>query len=376
MLELENNFKKNGGFQRTKRFLLEELLFGESGDVDIQNKDLTSEGEYFINSGVTNLGIKGKTSRKAKIFEGNTITIDFFGNAYYRDFKYKLATHNHVFSFSGEVIKNRLVGLYLVGSMKKFPKKYSYSNMATLKKLYKEEIELPVDNKNNPDYVYMEDYIRELEENSIRELDRYLKVAGLDNEEMNSHEISLIQQLEKGSLDKKSKLFEVKNLFSILKIKHMLKKSATSEVGIYPVFSSDTSNNGIIGYTEDPEFLVDQENPIYVIFGDHTRRLNFTDVNFSVADNVKVLKPTHASLFDSDCLLFIFTLWKKQIKNLGYARHWKIAKDCLIDLPVTPEGEIDVKTIRATVNAIKKLVIADVVKFKNEYIEKSKQAIK
>lgn len=32
--------------------------------------------------------------------------------------------------------------------------------------------------------------------------------------------------------------------------------------------------------------------------------------------------------------------WQKQIPNLGYARHWKIAKNCIVELP-TKDGEID-----------------------------------
>lgn len=34
------------------------------------------------------------------------------------------------------------------------------------------------------------------------------------------------------------------------------------------------------------------------------------------------------------------TAWQKQIPNLGYARHWKIAKNCIVELP-TKDGEID-----------------------------------
>ena len=102
-----------------------DLFESFTGDVDIQNKDLTDDGDYFINSGVTNCGIKGKVKREAKIFPENTLTVDFFGNTYYRDFKYKLATHNHVFSLSSSVLKNRAVGLYLSTTFSYLTKKYS-----------------------------------------------------------------------------------------------------------------------------------------------------------------------------------------------------------------------------------------------------------
>ena len=154
----------------THPFSLEELFTAEKGDYDLQQKDINGLGCYFINSGVENLGIKGKTDVPAKIFKANTITIDFWGNAYYRDFEYKLATHNHVFSLSGDVIKNREVGLFLVSKMSKFPGMFSYSNMATWNKLKDLEISLPVKPDGTPDFDYMERYIRAIEKTAIKDL--------------------------------------------------------------------------------------------------------------------------------------------------------------------------------------------------------------
>ena len=52
---------------------------------------------------------------------------------------------------------------------------------------------------------------------------------------------------------------------------------------------------------------------------------------------MKVLAP---SIHNIRCLLWIITAWQKQIPNLGYARHWKIAKNCIVELP-TKNGDID-----------------------------------
>ena len=109
--------------------------------------------------------------------------------------------------------------------------------------------------------------------------------------------------------------------------------------GEIPVYSSDTSNNGIIGYTNrEAEFIVSHENPIYLVFGDHTRSLNIVFHSFNVTDNVKVL-----SLKDSysiKILLYIISSWQKGVPNLGYSRHWSIAKKVLFKVPVK-NGAID-----------------------------------
>lgn len=119
----------------------------------------------------------------------------------------------------------------------------------------------------------------------------------------------------------------------------MLSKDDLSQTGIYPVFSSESNNNGIIGETKvNPEFTVDEKKPYYVIFGDHTRSFNVAKESFSVADNVKVLLPLEKMSLSS--VLFIISAWKKCVNNKGYARHWSIAKNVKFKLP-TKNNKID-----------------------------------
>ena len=131
--------------------------------------------------------------------------------------------------------------------------------------------------------------------------------------------------------------FKIKELFEVQKIKQMLSKDDLSKKISYPVYSSESNNGGVIGYTESPEFICNKDNPVYVIFGDHTRNLNISKKSFSVLDNVKVLLPKYQS---DRILLFVISVWYKQIPNLGYARHWKVAKNCTLLLP-TKNGQIN-----------------------------------
>ena len=152
----------------TEKICLEKLFSCSTGDVDLQQKDIDGKGVYFINSGVQNYGIKGKTSKTAKIFDENTITVDFFGNTYYRPFKYKLATHNHVFSLKGSIIKNDKIGLYLVAQMSYFKKIFSFNDMATWNKIKKLKIDIPILSDGSYDYEYMENYISAMEKETIK----------------------------------------------------------------------------------------------------------------------------------------------------------------------------------------------------------------
>ena len=104
--------------------------------------------------------------------------------------------------------------------------------------------------------------------------------------------------------------------------------------GKYPVYSSEIFNGGVKGYTNNPSF--NKNNETYIIFGDHTRSINIVSCPFSVMDNVKVLKIKKGLLIDE---LYLKYLWQNQIPNLGYSRHWKVAKNVEISIP-TKDGKI------------------------------------
>ena len=139
------------------RFRIGELFQPQTGDVDLQQFDIDGKGELFVNSGAGNLGVKGRTSRAAKIFPANTITVDFWGNAYYRSEPYKMATHNHVFSLSAEIIKNEAVGIFLA-SVISCAVSFPYKDMGTWPKIAAQSILLPVAD-GKPNFAYMENYI-------------------------------------------------------------------------------------------------------------------------------------------------------------------------------------------------------------------------
>ena len=108
--------------------------------------------------------------------------------------------------------------------------------------------------------------------------------------------------------------------------------------GKTPAYSSDTRNNGCVGFVDkEPLFKVTKEIPAYLVFGDHTRTMNIVREGFCVMDNVKVLSPLVT--MSDEVLLYITTCWKKAIPNLGYARHWSVAKTIRFELPVIASSD-------------------------------------
>lgn len=130
-----------------------------------------------------------------------------------------------------------------------------------------------------------------------------------------------------------NKDFLYSDLFKLLPQAFKVSKLEFNENGKTPAYSSDTKNNGCLGYVDrKPLYIVTKNCPVYLVFGDHTKTMNIVRRSFCVMDNVKVLIPK-INMSDN-VLLFITTVWKKSIPDLGYARHWSAAKIAKISLPV------------------------------------------
>ncbi|WAM01839.1 restriction endonuclease subunit S [Mycoplasmopsis felis] len=89
-----------------KEYRIGDLFESENGDFDIQKSHINNNGYFVITSGLMNNGILGKSDVLSKIFREQTITVDMFGNVFYRSFKYKLVTRKSIF-FNTQIYNNR-----------------------------------------------------------------------------------------------------------------------------------------------------------------------------------------------------------------------------------------------------------------------------
>ena len=334
------------------------MFSAQTGDTDLQQKDINGKGAYFINSGVEAQGIKGKTDRKAKIFKSNTITIDFWGNAYYRDFEYKMATHNHVFSLSGDIIKNRNIGLYLVSTMSYMKKAFSYNNMGTWTKIKEQCIHLPVAKTGGLDFVFMESHIREMEESHIREMEEshiremeaYLKVAGFEDCELTEEERSTLRDFK----NHKTRPIVISTIFDIKKGKRLTKDNMIP--GTINFIGSTSVNNGVTAKVSNSSHI-HNGNTITVTYNGSVGEAFYQTDSFWASDDVNVL--TFKRLLNERLALFFCTSLRKSGKKYGYTYKWTkelMEKDEII-LPVTSSGSINYKFMETYIRAIEKLTI-------------------
>lgn len=353
------------------------MFSAQTGDTDLQQKDINGKGAYFINSGVEAQGIKGKTDRKAKIFKSNTITIDFWGNAYYRDFEYKMATHNHVFSLSGDIIKNHNIGLYLVSTMSYMKKTFSYNNMGTWTKIKEQCIHLPVRKTGGLDFAFMESRIREMEESRIREMEEsriremeaYLKVAGFEDCELTEEERSTLRDFK----NHKTKPIVINTIFDIKKGKRLTKDNMIP--GTINFIGSTSVNNGVTAKVSNSSHI-HNGNTITVTYNGSVGEAFYQTDSFWASDDVNVL--TFKRLLNERLAMFFCTSLRKSGKKYGYTYKWTkelMEKDEII-LPVTSSGSIDYKFMETYIRAIEKLTIQRVKDWRAKEIKTTMDIVK
>ena len=151
-------------------FRIGDLFKSSNGDFDIQKKHINGKGDYVVSAGLTNNGIIGKSDVEASVFLRETITIDMFGNAFYRQFPYKMVTHARVFSLSPSFDITDRVGLYLACALHFLPNLFGYENMCSWEKIKDKKIPLPLTLSGEIDFDFMELFIRAVQKTVIKDV--------------------------------------------------------------------------------------------------------------------------------------------------------------------------------------------------------------
>lgn len=130
------------------------------------NKDKRVEGNVplltstSLYNGVSNFIDKDTFIEDKKIFE-NKITIDMLSNVFYHSYEYFSDDNVHTLIFKNKD-QSIYVKMYLVTLIKKLKIKYAYGRQVRLKRLSEEYIYLPVDSNGEPDWNFMDNFIKSL----------------------------------------------------------------------------------------------------------------------------------------------------------------------------------------------------------------------
>lgn len=363
-------------------YTIEDLFESENGDFDIQKEHINNKGNIVITSGVTNNGILGKSSIPAKIFSKNTITIDMFGYAFYRNFDYKMVTHARVFSLKPKFTITENQGLFLANAFHFLHYYFGYENMCSWAKIKNKKIKLPVKN-GKIDFDFIEIFISELKKQHINKLDEYLLASGLNNTDLTQEELSFLSIKEsnggisiKELLEKKEwKQYKMGDLFDRVntkKLPYKAKELPSSQIGEYtlPCLTSSFMNQGLNYYVPKENATI-LKNVISIPSNSDVYRAYYQSNDFTVLSDAYAIKWKNENdkisgnqyLFLVCCINKFTDLPIYSYKNkLG---GWNVVKNKKILLPVK-DGKIDFDFMDKVIMILKKIIIKDVVTFVNE----------
>lgn len=280
------------------------------------------------------------------------------------------------------------IGLYLCAVLNMQSWKYGFVNGRTLGRIKAETIQLPVKEGTDPsnyteddiDWVYIESIIRELEESTIRELDAYLKETGLDDYRLTDVEQELLER------EPTFKEFEVGELFEVVGNKQVKsQKNIVERTDGIPFVVQSTKNNMVKCHV-DRQALLDGGETVYegnvIVLGVVSPVASYQEHEFGASQSISL----RADFLNPIRGLYLVTVIRKVIESkYSYTNLPGIQKykEDVIQLPVKPgtdevnytEADIDWDYMDAYVRVMEKQVIADVVDYKNEVIETTKELV-
>lgn len=381
MSELERIFKENGGYFAEKK--LGEIFESFNGNFDIKKEHINWKWYFVITAWLTDNWILWKTDIEAKIFPKNTITIDMFGFAFFRNFQYKMVTHARVFALKSNFEMTEWVWLYITSAMHFLNKKFWYSNMCSWAKIQDETIILPLDKNWNIAFDYMENYIRFLEAERIEELEAYLLATGLKDYNLNDREKSALEKFENSQNPAGGgyniKKFCLKDIFDINPTKYY--KFKNDEIIFknwkIPLVSNSSTDNWIMWFSNlEPlnkwNTITCSDTTVWAdtMFYQKDDFIGYSHIQHFVPKNI--LKN-----FSKKIALYIIPLIRKSTEN-KYDYWIKFNREAMnkteISLPILWEN-IDLEFMENFIKAVEKLVIKDLVIWNEKKLSAYRQVI-
>lgn len=143
----------------------------------------------FVMSGVTNQGVVGYIVNSIASFPPNSITIDIFGNTFYRNYAFGAGDDTVVY-WNDKVHYTEGQMLIIAAAIGKSLKgKFDYGHKLRSSQSLDFKILLPKSMEGKIDFSFMEDFVRELE--------AYLLATGLSNYKLSPKEQSVINRFRK-----------------------------------------------------------------------------------------------------------------------------------------------------------------------------------
>lgn len=287
----------------------------------------------FVASGNFNNGVlKYLQPKENEILDsGNCITVSpIDGSSFYQeeDFLGRGGAGSSIILLYNPNL-NLYNGYFIATVIRTVCRKYAYSDMANKDTIGAEKIKLPVDETGNPDFSYMESYMKNLElavSSSLTDLQSAKKFGA-------SGKLNLSNW----------KPFRITDLFTVKNTHSILKSDITEDSGTIPYVTASNENNGVYSYIDYYDHLKEEGNCIMI--GGKTLTITYQESDFFSNDSHNLALYLKDNIHRTEKIhLFLATALRKSI---GHSYSWgdsisfkSIQKD-YVNLPVDGAGRLD-----------------------------------
>ena len=339
-------------------------------------KDDQIEGTIpFVMSGTTNAGVVNYISNPVALFPKNAITIDIFGNTFYRDYAFGAGDDTGVYWNNEIVYSSNAMLFFAVAMQKSMIGKFSYGKKLRSSQSENFTMRLPITIDGKIDFDFMESFIAELEEERVAELEEervaelsaYLTVSGLDNYELSSEEENALKNYKSLKWD----AYNLEKLFGKSTRGKRL-KGDDRIAGTLPFVTAGEASEGISAYISNNVEVFEKNTTTIDMFGS----AKYRNYQYGADDYVAVVHtesvPMKASIFLTSAIHKAAHTGKFDYGHNFYAKD----ADALDIMLPTKDGEPDFDSMATLISAVQKLVIKDVVIYADRKIEKIKEVTK
>lgn len=286
----------------------------------------------FVASGNFNNGVlKYLQPKENEILDsGNCITVSpIDGSSFYQkdDFLGRGGAGSSIILLYNSNL-NLYNGYFIATVIRTVCRKYAYSDMANKDTIGAEKIKLPIDETGNPDFLYMESYMKNLE----------LAVTSSLTDLQSAKNFGFSSDIDIS----RWKLFQISDLFNVQKGKRLTK--ADMKDGEIRFIGASAINNGITAYISNDEHL-HPKNTITLSYNGSIGEAFYQDEMFWASDDVNVLYPKFE--MNREIAFFIIPLLKTAGKRYAFIDKWKKEdmEKSKIPLPTDKDGNPDYEYI-------------------------------
>lgn len=323
-------------------------LFNVDKGVYLPKKDIKPGNTPYITATTLNNGITQFIGNEP-LFEGNTITIEKINfKAYYQQNPYYCS---HDVTVLQHKKLNKYNGIFIANMISRQGEKYSYGKQAQLNVTKREGVFLPIDDKGNLHWGFMEDYMKQQEVKLLKEALDYYESKKFDDS-ISTAELSDVKWSE----------FRFDEVFNEIKRGKRLTKVEQIK-GDTPYISSTGLNNGVDNFIGNTKGVRKYEDCLTVANSGSVGSCFYHKYEFIASDHVTHLKNDN---FDKYIYLFIAPIIQRLEEKYSFNREIsdkRLKKEKLL-LPIDKKGEINFRFMR---DFMKKIEVEELNKIINLY---------